>query len=124
MVDRVVASPEALGFLAMLKTKHGPDLLFLQSCGCCDYSSIYCYKQSEYWLSPHDVLIGEIDGVPYYQDTSQHELFERTQIRIIVVKGDRSGDMSIEGTEGIIFRMESRLFSEAEYAELEASEMA
>lgn len=124
MVDRVVASPEALDFLAMLQSKHGPDLLFLQSCGCCDHSSVYCYKQSEYWLAPHDVRIGEVGGVPYYLDTWQHELFKRTQIRITVVSGDRSGDMSIEGTEGIIFRLESRLFSDAECAELAAAESA
>jgi uncharacterized protein (DUF779 family) len=119
MVDRIVATPEALGLLERLKTKHGSPLLFVQSCGGCDHSSAYCYKASEYHVGPHDQLVGEVGGVPYYLDASQHELFRRTQILIRVVPGDRSGDMSLEGTEGVIFRMESRLFTDAECAELE-----
>lgn len=121
MVDRIVATPEALALLETLKTKHGPQLLFTQSCGCCDRSSVYCYKDSEYRVAPHDVLVGRLGGIPYYLDASQHELFRRTQILIRVTPGDRSGDMSLEGTEGVIFRMESRLFTEAECAELGVS---
>lgn len=118
MVDRIVVTPEALALLDTLKAKHGPNLLFTQSCGGTDRSSVYCYKQSEYAVAPHDVLIGDIGGTPYYLDASQHQLFRRTQILISVCPGDRSGDMSLEGTEGIIFRLQSRLFSEAECAEL------
>lgn len=124
MVDRVVASPEALQLLERLQHKHGPDLMFMQSCACCDTSSVYCYKVGEHMVTSHDTLIGHIGGVPYYVDASQNELFKRTQVVIKVVKGDRSGDMSLEGTEGIIFRLETRLFTEAECAELNASEMA
>lgn len=122
MVDRIVATPEALSLLETLKMKHGADLLFVQSCGCCDRSSVYCYKQGEYLVAAHDVLVGHIGGVPYYLDASQHDLFRRTQIRIGVTPGDRSGDMSIEGTEGVIFRMESRLFTDAECDALDAQE--
>lgn len=122
MVDRVVATPEALELLETLKRKHGPRLLFLQSCACCDHSPVYCYPASEYVLAAHDVLVGHIGGMPYYLDASQHALFGRIQILIGVIKGNRSGDMSLEGTEGIIFRMQSRLFTEAEQAELEAAE--
>lgn len=121
MIDRVVATPEALALLATLKRKHGPQLLFLQSCGCCDHSSVYCYPQHEYVLSPHDVRIGEVGGVPYYLDASQHALFGPLQILLGVVEGDRSGDMSLEGTEGLIFRIESRLFTDAEQAALAAA---
>ena len=122
MVDRIVVTPEALALLETLKAKHGLHLLFVQSCGSCDRSSVYCYKESEYMVPPHDVLVGTVGGMPYYLDASQHELFRRTQILIGVAKGDRSGDMSLEGTEGVIFRMESRLYTEAECAELETSE--
>lgn len=122
MVNRIVASPEALDILEMLKTKHGQHLLFTQSCGGCDYSSVYCYKASEYWVAPHDILVGHISGVPYYADTSQHELFRHAQIMIDVFQGDRSGDLSLEGPEGIIFRVESRQFNDAERAQLAAQE--
>lgn len=123
MVDRIVAAPEALSLLETLKTKHGPNLLFVQSCGGCDRSSVYCYKEGEFMVAAHDVLVGTVGGMPYYLDASQNELFRHTQILIGVIKGDRSGDMSIEGTEGVIFRMESRLFTEAECAELEVSSL-
>lgn len=123
MVDRIVAAPEALSLLETLKTKHGPNLLFVQSCGGCDRSSVYCYKEGEFMVAAHDVLVGTVGGMPYYLDASQYELFRHTQILIGVIKGDRSGDMSIEGTEGVIFRMESRLFTEAECAELEVSSL-
>lgn len=124
MVDRIVATPEALALLDRLKQQHGPQLMFLQVCGCCDHSSVYCYKVGEYLLAPQDVYIGDVGGVPYYQEASQHSLCERTQILIRVVPGDRSGDLSLEGTEGVIFRMESRLFSDAELAELNATAAA
>jgi len=118
MVDRIIATPEALDLLRLLKHKHGPHLLFMQSNACCDHSPIYCYKKGEYQVSPHDVLIGAVDGVPYYADRTQHALFQNTQVIISVVQGDRSGDLSLEGTEGVIFRLTSRQLSASECAEL------
>lgn len=118
MVDPIIATPEALDLLRLLKRKHGPHLLFMQSNACCDHSPIYCYKEGEYLVSPHDVLVGAVDGVPYYVDTAQHVLFQNTQVVISVVKGDRSGDLSLEGTEGVIFRLTSRPLSDSECAEL------
>ena len=120
MVDRIVATPEAVDLLNRLRARHGPRLLFLQACGCCDHSSLYCYPDTEYAVAPQDVLVGHVDGVPYYQDAQQHALFRHTQILIRVVPGDRSGDMSLEGTDGVIFRLESRLFSADEIAALDA----
>lgn len=114
--DRIAATPEALELLATLKAEYGPNLLFVQSSGCCDHSSMYCYKESEYAVSPNDVLVGTVGGLPYYPDASQHELFTRTQIVIGVVKSNRSGDMSLEGTEGVIFRMNSQLIPATECA--------
>lgn len=116
MVDPIIATPEALDLLRLLKRKHGSRLLFMQSNACCDHSPIYCYKEGEYQVSPHDVLVGAVDGVPYYADRSQHALFLNTQVIISVVKGDRSGDLSLEGTEGVIFRLTSRQLSASECA--------
>ncbi|RTL53160.1 MAG: DUF779 domain-containing protein [Rhodocyclaceae bacterium] len=123
MEKRVMAAPEALDLLKVLKERYGPDLLFIQICGYCDHSSVYCYKVGEFMVSPQDVLIGRIDGVPYYVDASQHELFKRRQIIISVVKGDRSGDLSLEGTEGVIFRVSSHELSEEEFSKLDALDL-
>ena len=35
MVDKVIATPAALELIELLKTQHGPGLMFHQS-GCCD----------------------------------------------------------------------------------------
>ena len=114
MEHRVEATPEALALLDVLKRKHGPKLLFIQSCGCCDHSSVYCYKEGEYMPAPQDVLVGSVGGVPFYLDASQHALLKRKQIVIGAVKGDRSGDFSLDGPEGLIFRTETRALNEAE----------
>ena len=43
MVDRVTATPATLELIQQLKQQYGPQLLFLQSGGCCDNSSPNCY---------------------------------------------------------------------------------
>ena len=43
MVDKVIATPAALALVAFLQSKHGPDLMFHQSGGCCDNSAANCY---------------------------------------------------------------------------------
>lgn len=124
MADRIIATPEALELLHLLRHKHGPGLLFVQSNACCDHSPIYCYKEGEYLVSPHDVLVGAVDGVPYYVDLAQNALFKDTQVVIGVVKGDRSGDLSLEGTEGVIFHLTSRRLPAPERPGLKRSAQA
>jgi len=43
MADKVVATPAALAFIEMLKVKHGPNMIFHQSGGCCDNSAANLY---------------------------------------------------------------------------------
>jgi len=121
MVDRVVATPEALELIEVLKRKHGPELLFMQSGGCCDNSAANCYMKREFMVSPADVYLGDIGGLPFYIGGAQYEYWKHTQIIIGVVEGGHGGTFSLEGPEGRAFISDSRLFSDAEWAELEAS---
>ncbi|HNI76526.1 MAG TPA: DUF779 domain-containing protein, partial [Giesbergeria sp.] len=43
MVERVVATPQALALIERLREQHGARLMFYQSHGCCDGSSPMCY---------------------------------------------------------------------------------
>jgi uncharacterized protein (DUF779 family) len=117
MTPRVTATPAALALIERLREKHGP-LMFHQSGGCCDGSSPMCYPHGEFLVGQADVLIGEIGGAPFYIGRAQFQAWKHTQLIIDVVQG-RGGMFSLEGPEGVRFLTRSRVFSEAEMAELE-----
>lgn len=119
MPARVEATAEALLWIARLKDKHGP-LMFYQSAGCCEGSAPLCYRDKELWVGPSDVLLGEIGGCPFYIRDNQFEYWRHTQLIIDVVKGGGNA-FSIEGPEGVSFHTRSRVFTDAEVAELEAA---
>ncbi|MDC0255957.1 DUF779 domain-containing protein [Bacteriovoracales bacterium] len=60
---KVIATEEALGLIKKIQEKHGPDLLFQQSGGCCDGSSPMCFPVKEFKVGNNDVLVGEIGGM-------------------------------------------------------------
>ncbi|RKJ52388.1 DUF779 domain-containing protein, partial [Butyricicoccus sp. 1XD8-22] len=65
MVERVIATEEALALIEKLKEQHGP-VMFHQSGGCCDGSSPMCYPEGDLILGNQDVLMGEIGGAKFY----------------------------------------------------------
>ncbi|MEW5786831.1 MAG: DUF779 domain-containing protein [Pseudomonadota bacterium] len=118
MTQRVVATEGTLALIERLKAKHGP-LMFHQSGGCCDGSAPMCYPDGEFMVGDSDIRLGEIGGCPFYMSRAQFEYWEHTQLIIDVVPG-RGGMFSLEGPEGLRFLTRSRLYSDAEWAELEA----
>lgn len=116
---RVTATKPALELIEALKQKHGP-LMFHQSGGCCDGSSPMCYPAGELLIGDQDVKLGEIGGCPFFISASQYEYWQHTQLIIDIVKG-RGGMFSLEGPEGFRFHTRSRLFSDAEYHQLQAA---
>ena len=115
---QVKATLAALQLIERLRVKHGP-LLFHQSGGCCDGSSPMCYPQEDFIVGDRDVLLGEIGGAPFYISPSQFEYWKHTQLIIDVVNG-RGGMFSLENGEGVRFLVRSRLFTDDEYAQLQA----
>lgn len=118
MVDRVVASPEALALIEELKAQHGT-LMFHQSGGCCDNSAANCYLPTDLTIGPYDVLLGHVGDVPFYIGKLQYEYWKHTQLILDVIEG-HGGTFSLEGNTGKAFHTRSRLFSDAEWAEIEA----
>ena len=117
MVERVIATPAALALIAQLKAAYGPELMFHQSGGCCDNSAANCYLPTDLTIGAHDVHLGEIGGVPFYISASQYEYWKHTQLIIDVVDG-HGGTFSLEGNTGKAFHTRSRLFDDAEMAEI------
>ena len=115
---RVLATSSALDLIERLRSKHG-DLMFHQSGGCCDGSSPMCFPRGEFLVGDSDVLLGDVGGQPFYMSRSQFEYWKHTQLTVDVVPG-RGGMFSVEGPEGLRFLIRSRLFTDDEYAALEA----
>lgn len=120
MVERVIATPAAADLIDLLKNQYGTNLLFLQSGGCCDNSSPNCYLQGEVTIGPYEVHLGDIGGVPFYMTAAQYEYWKHTQLIIDVMDG-RGDTFSLEGGTGKAFLTRSRLFTDAEWAALQAA---
>ena len=114
---RVLATPAALELIALLQKKHG-EIFFHQSGGCCDNSAANAYLPGELTIGAGDVYLGDIGGCRFYMGASQYETWKHTQLTIDVLDGAGGGTFSLEGPEGKAFHTRSRVFTDAEKAEL------
>ena len=106
-IARVSATPAALDLIARLQEHHGP-LMFHQSGGCCDGSAPMCYPAGEFLIGARDVLLGELDGCPFYIGGDQYERWRHTRLTLDVVPG-RGAGFSLEAPEGVRFLIRSDL---------------
>jgi uncharacterized protein (DUF779 family) len=103
----VVATESAVAELGQLRAEHGPLILF-QSGGCCDGSSPMCFADGELLLGPHDLLLGEVAGCPFYIDADQYERWNRPALVLDVAPGGGSGSgMSLEELHDVHFVLSS-----------------
>lgn len=116
MLSRVNITPGAADLLGRLTKKHGR-LLLLQSGGCCDGSVPLCYPQSEFTIGDQDILLGEVGGCPFYISPSLFDYWRNCQLTLDAQLGRGSG-FSLETSEDMRFITHSRLFTDAELAEL------
>ena len=100
-MDQVNATEEALKAIESLTAKYGR-LMFVESGGCCDGSSPICFREGEFLLGPHDVLLGEVGGAAFYIDADQYERWNRPSFMLDVAPGAAEG-FSLEGLEGFRF---------------------
>lgn len=115
--QQVLATAAAVELMEHLRAKHGP-LMFHQSGGCCDGSSPMCYPLGEFLVGDSDVLLGTVgEGHPFYISKPQFEYWKHTQLLLDVVDG-RGGMFSLDNGEGKRFLIRSRVFTDAEIAQL------
>lgn len=119
MVDRVVATAEALALIAQLQAEYG-ELMFHQSGGCCDNSAANCYLPTDLTIGKYDIKLGEVGGVPFYIGKLQYEYWQHTQLILDVIEGS-GGTFSLEGNTGKAFHTRSRLFADEEWAAIAAT---
>lgn len=115
---QVVPTLAALQLIDKLRARHG-EVLFHQSGGCCDGSSPMCFPVGDFIVGDRDVQLGRIGEADFYISPSQFEYWKHTQLIIDVVEG-RGGMFSLENGEGVRFLVRSRLFTDEEFAELQA----
>lgn len=117
-VAQVLATPAALALVDELVARHGP-VMFHQSGGCCDGSAPMCFPAGEFVVGDHDRLLGHLGDAPFYISGPQFAYWKHTQLVIDVVPG-RGGMFSLEGPTGRRFLTRSRLFTDDEFAALQA----
>ncbi|MGM0879232.1 MAG: DUF779 domain-containing protein [Bacillota bacterium] len=111
-VQKVIGTKRATELIDVLKHKHGL-LMFHQSGGCCDGSSPMCFLEGEFLIGEQDILLGYLEGCPFYIGNAQYEYWKHTQLIIDVVES-RGGMFSLEGPEGLRLLTRSRVFTEDE----------
>ena len=115
MRDRVIFTPEAPALVRSLKTAHGP-LIFHLSGGCCEGSAPMCLSLGGFRPGGSDILLGEVEGCPFYVGAAQYEYWAPYQIIVDVTEG--GGDsFSLEAADGLRFTALSRALSREEAAE-------
>jgi uncharacterized protein (DUF779 family) len=115
----VLLTEKAADLVARLKAEHGP-LMFHQSGGCCDGSTPMCFVAGEFRVGAQDVVLGEIADCMFYIGAAQFEYWRHTQLIIDVVPG-RGAGFTLEAPKGVRFLTRSRVFTDAEVAELDAA---
>jgi uncharacterized protein (DUF779 family) len=116
MTPRVTVSENAKTVINQLKSKYG-ELMFHQSGGCCDGSQPMCFEKGDFKLGNSDICLGEIEGCEFWMSKDQFEYWQHTQLNINITEG-RGSSFSLEIPMGLRFLTESRMFTEAETADL------
>ena len=65
---RIAATAAARRAITGLRAAVGGPVMFVQSGGCCAGSTPMCYPDGEFLVGDGDVLLGDIDGCPFYID--------------------------------------------------------
>ena len=115
---RVTSTQAANKVIDQLREKHGKNLMFHQSGGCCDGSAPMCFEVGDFIVGSRDVKLGEIHGCEFFMAPEQFNYVKNTQLTIDVTKG-RGSSFSIEIPLGLRFMAISRLYTPEEEANLE-----
>lgn len=95
------ATGAALAELASLRERYGPLMLF-QSAGCCEGSSPLCLHEGELLVGANDLLLGEIEGTPFYIDAYQYERWN-SPVFLLDLSPGGSDTLSLEGLDDVHF---------------------
>ncbi len=106
----VIATAAARAAIATLTSRRGP-IMFFQSGGCCDGSLPMCFADGELLVGDNDVLLGIIDGCPFYIAAAQYQAWKHTQLILDVEPGAPEGFSLPAGLDDAHFVTRSRVLS-------------
>jgi len=119
MPARVCITGAAAALLHRLRRDHGELILHLSG-GCCEGSAPMCLRRSGFRIGARDVLLGVVEGCPFYVGAAQFPYWANCQLTLDVTK-DGGDSFSLEAADRLGFLVRSRLFSDAELDEVEAA---
>ena len=119
---RVESTQKANELIDKLREKHGTQLMFHQSGGCCDGSAPMCFEVGDFMVGSRDIKLGEIHGCEFFMSEDKFEYMKHTHLTIDVVEGG-GFSFSIEIPLGVRFIAISRLFTPEEEKNLEEIEI-
>ena len=88
---RISATAAARGAITTLRAALGGPVMFVQSGGCCAGSTPMCYRDGEFLVGDVDVLLGEVDGCPFYIDTRLDAAWGHDSLLLDVADGPPEG---------------------------------
>jgi uncharacterized protein (DUF779 family) len=88
---RITATPAARDAIIRLSARRGGPVMFVQSGGCCAGSTPMCYPLGEFLVGDIDVLLGDIEGAPFYIDRRLDEAWHQDQFLLDVAVGEPGG---------------------------------
>ena len=91
LLPRITATPAADGAISRLLADRGGPVMFVQSGGCCAGSTPMCFPAGEFLVGDSDVLLGEIDGCPFYIDSALDRAWHQDRFVLDVATGPAEG---------------------------------
>ena len=99
---RIIATPAAREAIRLLRAARGGPVMFVQSGGCCAGSTPMCFPVGEFLIGDIDVLLGEIDGCPFYIDKRLDQAWHQEQFLLDVAPGEPE-DFSLPAGDNLHF---------------------
>jgi uncharacterized protein (DUF779 family) len=102
VLARIIATPAAREAIRLLRAARGGPVMFVQSGGCCAGSTPMCFPVGEFLIGSIDVLLGEIDGCPFYIDKRLDQAWHQEQFLLDVAPGEPE-DFSLPAGDNLHF---------------------
>jgi uncharacterized protein (DUF779 family) len=90
-VQRISATPAAREAIKCLCAARGGPVMFVQSAGCCAGSVPMCFPAGEYITGAHDLLLGEIEGCPFFIGSALDAAWNNPDLVLDVARGEPEG---------------------------------
>ena len=117
MVSRIEITNAAKNLINELKALHG-ELMFYQAGGCCEGTQPQCFEKGSFYPRMNDAMIGLVEGFEFWVDRDLFEYWKYSHFTLDVIEGFGPGGVSLETPLGKTFKINYRLFTENELAQL------